>query len=88
MTEVTFAASAFPPLALGFFGLGVGYLIWGPQEMAAWPAASWIAGDGEAIGRRQRRRSETHRGGASLEAPSPMGHDRPVRGQIRCAAIG
>lgn len=26
-----------PPLALGFFGLGVGYLIWGPQELAAWP---------------------------------------------------
>jgi hypothetical protein len=35
--EVVFAASAFPPLALGFFGLGVGYLIWGPQELAAWP---------------------------------------------------
>jgi hypothetical protein len=35
--EVVFAASAFPPLALGFFGLGVGYLIWGPQELLAWP---------------------------------------------------
>jgi hypothetical protein len=35
--EVTFAASAFPPLALGFFGLGVGYLIYGPQELAGWP---------------------------------------------------
>jgi hypothetical protein len=37
MTQLTFAASAFPPLALGFFGLGVGYLIWGPQELAGWP---------------------------------------------------
>src|SRR5579863_8834023 len=35
--EVTFAASAFPPLALGFFGLGTGYLIYGPQELAGWP---------------------------------------------------
>jgi hypothetical protein len=35
--QVVFAASAFPPLALGFFGLGVGYLIWGPQELAGWP---------------------------------------------------
>jgi hypothetical protein len=35
--DVTFAASAFPPLALGFFGLGTGYLIYGPQELAGWP---------------------------------------------------
>jgi hypothetical protein len=35
--NVTFAASAFPPLALGFFGLGVGYLIYGPQELVGWP---------------------------------------------------
>ncbi len=34
---VTFAASAFPPIALGFFGLGTGYLIYGPQELAHWP---------------------------------------------------
>ncbi|MBO0805610.1 MAG: hypothetical protein J2P25_21350 [Nocardiopsaceae bacterium] len=32
-----FPASAFPPLALGFFGLGTGYLIYGPQELAGWP---------------------------------------------------
>lgn len=31
--DPTAAASAFPPLALGFFGLGAGYLIWGPQEL-------------------------------------------------------
>jgi hypothetical protein len=37
MTTVTFAASAFPPLALGFFGLGTGYLIWGPQELFGFP---------------------------------------------------
>jgi hypothetical protein len=35
---LTFAASQFPPLALGFFGLGVGYLIWGPQELLGYPA--------------------------------------------------
>jgi hypothetical protein len=35
--DVTFTASAFPPLALGFFGLGTGYLIYGPQELAGWP---------------------------------------------------
>jgi len=36
--NVTLAASQFPPLALGFFGLGVGYLIWGPQELLGFPA--------------------------------------------------
>jgi hypothetical protein len=35
--DITFATSAFPPLALGFFGLGTGYLIYGPQELAGWP---------------------------------------------------
>jgi hypothetical protein len=35
--DVTFAASTFPPLALGFFGLGTGYLIYGPQELAGYP---------------------------------------------------
>ncbi|HET9894173.1 MAG TPA: hypothetical protein VFQ44_04510 [Streptosporangiaceae bacterium] len=35
---VTFGASAFPPLALGFFGLGTGYLIYGPQELFGFPA--------------------------------------------------
>lgn len=34
---VHFAASAFPPFVLGFFGLGTGYLIWGPQELFGWP---------------------------------------------------
>jgi hypothetical protein len=29
--------SAFVPLALGFFGLGVGYLIYGPQELVGYP---------------------------------------------------
>jgi len=28
----------FPPPALGFFGLGAGYLIWGPQELLGFPA--------------------------------------------------
>ena len=35
--QLTFAASAFPPLALGFFGLGTGYLVWGPQELWGFP---------------------------------------------------
>jgi hypothetical protein len=35
--NVTFAASQFPPLALGFFGLGAGYLIWGTQELFGFP---------------------------------------------------
>jgi hypothetical protein len=35
--SVTFAASQFPPLALGFFGLGTGYLIWGTQELFGFP---------------------------------------------------
>ncbi|MYS21848.1 hypothetical protein GA0115240_1352117 [Streptomyces sp. DvalAA-14] len=35
--QVTFAPSNFPPLALGFFGLGTGYLIWAPHELLGWP---------------------------------------------------
>ena len=30
---MSFTASTFVPVALGFFGLGTGYLIWGPQEL-------------------------------------------------------
>ncbi|HEX2174267.1 MAG TPA: hypothetical protein VHG70_00020 [Nocardioidaceae bacterium] len=33
-----FPISMFPPFALGFFGLGTGYLIWGPQELFKVPA--------------------------------------------------
>jgi hypothetical protein len=32
-----FDASAFVPVALGFFGLGTGYLIYGPQELFGFP---------------------------------------------------
>jgi hypothetical protein len=35
--SLVFTPSAFPPLALGFFGLGTGYLIYGPQELFGWP---------------------------------------------------
>lgn len=35
--DVTFAQSTFPPLALGFFGLGTGYLIYGPNELFGYP---------------------------------------------------
>lgn len=34
---MTFAVSAFAPVTLGFFGLGCGYLIYGPQELFGWP---------------------------------------------------
>lgn len=34
---LTFPPSLFAPVALGFFGLGTGYLIWGPQELFGWP---------------------------------------------------
>ena len=36
-TVVNFKISAFVPLALGFFGLGTGYLIWGPEELVGYP---------------------------------------------------
>jgi hypothetical protein len=37
---VSFPVSAFPPLAVGFFGLGTGYLIYGPQELFGRPVRS------------------------------------------------
>lgn len=36
-TLVQFAQSPFAPLAVGFFGLGTGYLIYGPQELFGFP---------------------------------------------------
>jgi hypothetical protein len=36
--DVTFATTAFAPVVLGFFGLGTGYLIYGPQELFGFPA--------------------------------------------------
>jgi hypothetical protein len=39
-TTITFRSSAFIPLALGFFGLGTGYLIYGAQELFALPERS------------------------------------------------
>ncbi|MGH3266940.1 MAG: hypothetical protein ACRDNS_33730 [Trebonia sp.] len=38
-TTVSFPSSTagFAPLAVGFFGLGTGYLIYGPQELFAFP---------------------------------------------------
>ena len=36
-TVVNFKMSAFVPLALGFFGLGTGYLIYGPEELVGYP---------------------------------------------------
>jgi hypothetical protein len=34
---VTFASTPFAPVVLGFFGLGTGYLIYGPQELFGFP---------------------------------------------------
>jgi hypothetical protein len=34
---VSLPQSPFPPLAVGFFGLGTGYLIYGPQELFGYP---------------------------------------------------
>jgi hypothetical protein len=39
-TTVTFPTSSFVPIAVGFFGLGTGYLIYGAQELFALPARS------------------------------------------------
>ncbi|HWG62522.1 MAG TPA: hypothetical protein VG253_12490 [Streptosporangiaceae bacterium] len=36
--QVVLPASPFPPLAVGFFGLGTGYLIYGTQELFGYPA--------------------------------------------------
>jgi hypothetical protein len=36
-TTIAFPASAFVPLAVGFFGLGTGYLIYGPEELLGLP---------------------------------------------------
>ncbi len=33
----TLPTSPFPPLAVGFFGLGTGYLIYGTQELVGYP---------------------------------------------------
>ena len=46
---MTFAQSVFPPLALGFFGLGTGYLIYGPKELFGYPRG--IEGDEAAVSR-------------------------------------
>ncbi|MBO0811781.1 MAG: hypothetical protein J2P23_07010 [Microlunatus sp.] len=35
--HVSFATTAFAPVVLGFFGLGTGYLIYGPQELLGFP---------------------------------------------------
>lgn len=43
-----FPLSAYVPLALAFFGLGTGYLVYGPQELLGWPerspAVDWTNG--------------------------------------------
>lgn len=37
VAAVQLATSDFVPVALGFFGLGTGYLVWGPQELFNFP---------------------------------------------------
>jgi hypothetical protein len=36
----TFASSSFWPIAIGFFGLGTGYFIWGGQGLFGYPKSS------------------------------------------------
>ena len=40
ISTVSLPASTFPPLAVGFMGLGTGYLIYGPQELFGYPPRS------------------------------------------------
>ncbi|MDA8316694.1 MAG: hypothetical protein M0010_16225 [Actinomycetota bacterium] len=40
LAAVTLHPSTFPPLAVGFMGLGTGYLIYGPQELFGYPKRS------------------------------------------------
>lgn len=40
MQEITFSPSAFVPVAIGFFGLGTGYFIWGGQALFGYPRES------------------------------------------------
>ncbi|QQE80656.1 hypothetical protein [Alicyclobacillus sp. SO9] len=39
-TTIQFAQSAFWPVAVGFFGLGTGYFIWGGQALFGFPRSS------------------------------------------------
>src|ERR1700676_2805196 len=38
--SLTFASSPFWPIAIGFFGLGTGYFIWGGQVLFGYPKTS------------------------------------------------
>ena len=38
--SLTFASSPFWPIAIGFFGLGTGYFIWGGQALFGYPQSS------------------------------------------------
>ena len=37
LAAISLPQSPFPPIALGFFGLATGYLIYGPQELLGFP---------------------------------------------------
>jgi len=39
-STINFSTSAFAPIAVGFFGLGTGYLIYGPAELLGFPPRS------------------------------------------------
>jgi hypothetical protein len=46
LAAISLPQSPFPPIALGFFGLGTGNLIYGPQELSVSPSAmrAWTSG--------------------------------------------
>jgi hypothetical protein len=81
-TNVTFAQSAFVPIAIGFFGLGTGYLIYGPQELFGFPkrtardSATWVSG---------RSGSSTWAPGCgSCTSPSPLSSTPPTGSICGC----
>ena len=39
LQSITLANSPFWPIAIGFFGLGTGYFIWGGQALFGYPKA-------------------------------------------------
>src|SRR6266404_5042889 len=99
----TFTDSSFWPIAIGFFGLGTGYFIWGGQALFGYPKASpevdrtmgmwgfWMPG----AGGRQRSHSRDDRPlaqrGNTIQHNSPDGASRrssPDHGRSCAIATG
>jgi hypothetical protein len=50
LAAISLPQSPFLPIALGFFGLGTGYLIYGPQELLGFPKRDASATSGPVSG--------------------------------------